>query len=282
CRYPKQNRASSMLQMSEQPSSRPALAPEDDPLAAQLLELVESLQAELNDLREQLAWSNRLGQLGMLTAALAHETNNFLTPVRSYAQLAMANREDKELTQRALQAAVDATQKVSELANRAVGLASPNGTLETGVCMIDETLESAIASILPVIKQRRVKILARIEPIGSRMDALALEQVLINLISNACQAMSGTPGRREVLIESEQGDGRVILTIADTGRGISPDIRDNLFEAFVTANSNGSAVGSGLGLCICKQLVEAAGGEITLASSSEQGSTFKIDLPAKA
>jgi len=266
--------------MNEQPSSRPTPSHRDDPVAGQLLGLVEQLQAELDTLRQQLAWSNRLGQLGMLTAALAHETNNFLTPARSYAQLALANPDDAKMTERALRAAIDGTTKVSALADRVMGLASPKSTIETSVCLASEATASAIASMMPIIKQQGVNVLVRVEPVKLKIDALALEQVLINLIGNACQAMSNKPGRRQVLIESEQGRGRLQLHVSDTGPGVPDEIREDLFAAFVTCKAKGpTTLGTGLGLSICKQLIKSAGGQITLAGSSERGSSFQIDLP---
>ncbi len=264
--------------MRERYSSRPQPS-QDDLAPGQLLGIVEQLQAELDELREQLAWSNRLGQLGMLTAALAHETNNFLTPVRSYAQLALANPEDSEMTDRALQAAVEGTRKATELADRVMGLASPNPAIQTGDCMANEVTASAMKSMLPAIKQQGVKLLVQVEPVKLSIDALALEQVLINLISNACQAMSDLPTRRQVLIESQRDREDVLLLISDTGPGIPGEIREHLFEAFVTCQAGEQSSGSGLGLNICKQLIERAGGEIALIDSSEQGSSFEIRLP---
>lgn len=271
--------AHAILSMHDHPSnpSKPHL--KDDPITGQVAAMVEQLQDELDSLQQQLAWSNRLGQLGLLTAALAHETNNFLTPVRSYAQLALANPEDADLTQRALQAAVEGTKKVTALTDRTIGLASPNAAIQTDVCQANEVIESAIAALMPTIKQQGVNVLARVEPVQVGIDALALEQVLINLISNACHAMAEVTGRRQVLIEAKQGDGRVQLLISDTGPGIPAEVRGDLFKAFVTSKTEGPTPGSGLGLSICKQLIELAGGQLALASSSEQGSVFKIDLP---
>ena len=265
--------------MNEQYSSRSPQSYRDAFAAGQILGIVEQLQAELDTLRQQLAWSNRLGQLGMLTAALAHETNNFLTPVRSYAQLALANPDDAVMAQRALRAAVDGTAKASELADRVMGIASPTALIETGVCLASEAAESAMASMLPLIKQQGVDALVRVAPVKVKIDGLALEQVLINLIGNACQAMSDRASRREVVVESSQVDGPFQLCVHDTGPGVPLEVREDLFGAFVTCKAKGPTPGTGLGLNICKQLIESAGGQIMLASSSDQGSSFQITLP---
>lgn len=265
-------------------------------LGNQALQLVEELQRELDELREQLAWSNRLGQLGTLAATLAHETNNLLTPIRSYAQLALANPADTRLAEKALQAAIDGTSKAGQLVERVMGLASPHTRDREPSCVASEVVDQAITSMTPVLQQHRIDTAVRVEPAGVAIDALGLEQVLINLITNACQAMANSTGHRQIDIESARQASRWALRVADTGPGIPEPIRDRLFEPFVTNQthsreacqdpvSNGcskpppAAKGSGLGLSICRQILESAGGRIALDQSTERGCAFEIDLP---
>lgn len=263
-------------------------------LGEQALQFAADLQSELDGVRDQLAWSNRLSQLGMLTAALAHETNNLLTPIGSYAQLALANPGNAELTERALKAAIAGSKKGAKLVEGVMEVASPNPKNRTGsqknavACKVNEVVEGSITFMLPIAKQLGVNVISRVEPATAAIDALALEQVLINLISNACQAMRTMTGKRAIHIESSELNGRLILRIIDTGPGIPKAIYNRLFEPFVTTagineppadNLENQATGSGLGLSICKQIVEAAGGQIGLVSSSEHGSTFSIELP---
>lgn len=272
--------------MSEQHSQQAEAGTPSDPIAEQALAFVERWQAELDELREQLVASNRLGQLGMLTAALAHETNNRLTPIRSYAQLALANMEDPAVIERALRAAVAGAEKIAKLNEHVIGLASPNPTIQTCVCDCREAVESAIEAMTPLIKQHAVDVQASIQPTTVRIDGLALEQILINLITNACHAMQGTTGRRQVQIDSEQHADRLIMSVRDSGPGVSDALRKQLFEAFATSKARGQSTasddqvsGSGLGLNICRQLIEAAGGTISLAQTSDRGSTFRLELP---
>lgn len=252
--------------------------------ADEAVDLVAQLQAELDALREQLAWSNRLSQLGMLTAALAHELNNQLTPIRSYAQLALANPENTNLTERALNSAIVGSDKANSLISRVLELSSPEASKQAQACQVNEVVEDAIACMLPTSKQFGVNLIAHVEPGTACIDALSLEQVLVNLISNACQAMANNEGRRQILLQTAESNGRFILSVKDSGPGVPDPIREKLFEPFVTREGSGSGSerqGTGLGLSICKQLIAAAGGQINLASSSEAGSTFQIDLPAE-
>lgn len=250
--------------------------------AEQLLALVDGLQNELDQLREQLAWSNRLSQLGMLSAAVAHETNNFLTPIRTYAQLALANPDDPRLVERALRAAAEGTTKANALAERVMSLAEPRNAFQTSVCRVDDAVASAIATVRPALKSNRVEVIAHVEPAESAIDALSLEQVLINLINNACQAMAHTTQRGRIEIFSRHSERRgVQLRVEDNGPGIPEAVRDRLFEAFAS-DPDRTASGYGLGLSICKQLLESCGGSIALSDRSARGACFEIQLPAVA
>lgn len=282
--------------MGEHNSQSVATKPDADSVNQQALQLVEELEAELNGLREQLAWSNRLGQLGTLTAALAHETNNLLTPIRSYAQLALANPENPRLTEQALNAAVAGTDKTTRLLERVLGLASPADRPENASCLANEAVEEALQSMAPTFRQDRISTMVKVEPIEVSIDALMLEQVLINLLSNACQAMAGQAGKRTIRIESQQQDDRLVLGVTDSGPGIPKQVRERLFEPFVSQPasesettqptvSNGclspssSKPGSGLGLSICKEILGSAGAQILLDDRIEQGCSFQVDLP---
>lgn len=282
--------------MSEQHSFELQPNEQGGPAVKQAIEVVAQMQGELDTLRDQLAWSNRLGQLGVLNAALCHEMNNLLTPISSYAQLALANPDDSMLIERALQAAVAGTKKITQLTDRVMSLASPNEVIQTGACRLDEVVTSIATSMMPMLKQQGVHLLTKVQPHSICVDALAIEQVFINLVCNACQAMGSIEGRRQVLIATpnpcpeDQPEPTVIIEVSDTGPGIPDEIRDQLFEPFVTSKSgkqphNAMAghptqpAGSGLGLSICKQLVESFGGTISLGECSEDGSTFQIELP---
>lgn len=258
-------------------------------MAQQALGLSEQLQRELDSLREQLAWSNRLSQLGVLTAALAHETNNLLVPIGSYAQLAKANPGDERLTQLALNAAITGSKKVAKLVESVVSLASPGKVELQTSCQVNVVVEDAIACMLPIIKQHGVNVISRVEPACVSIDALALEQVMVNLISNACHAMSKMNSKREIIIESQQGENILTLSVSDSGPGIAEAVIDHLFEPFITQQDKQAIetgrqtptqepMGTGLGLSICKQLVESAGGQIMLAEQQKLGASFVIKL----
>jgi C4-dicarboxylate-specific signal transduction histidine kinase len=113
-----------------------------------------------------------------------------------------------------------------------------------------------------------------------QIDGLKLQQVLLNLIRNAIDAMSSTPpdGRRLRLQSSFDGQSTVFMSVQDSGPGISTETRDRIFDPFFTTKPDGV----GLGLAISSNLVEAAGGQLTLVKSESDGSIFELALPALA
>jgi signal transduction histidine kinase len=113
------------------------------------------------------------------------------------------------------------------------------------------------------------------EPIAPiRADEHQMQQLLLNLLSNAVDAM---PGGGHLRIETANGDGFVILTIADSGPGIPPELRPRVFEPFFTTKG---AAGTGLGLAVCRSIVEVHHGTIELDSHSAAGATFVVRIPA--
>lgn len=110
------------------------------------------------------------------------------------------------------------------------------------------------------------------------VDRVQIQQVLINLIRNAMEAMRECR-RRELAVRAKRnGEGHVMVEVADTGPGISEDIAARLFEPFVTSKPNGM----GIGLSISRRIIEAHGGSLTASRNSEGGATFRIDLPTEA
>jgi signal transduction histidine kinase len=117
----------------------------------------------------------------------------------------------------------------------------------------------------------------RAEPSLVRVDPAQLQQVILNLVKNALEAMSSTPpDRRQLNISTRlRGNSSVLLFVHDTGAGVNPQDQSRIFEAFFTTKS----AGMGLGLSICRTIVERYEGNLTLAESSPQGSIFEIVLP---
>lgn len=226
-----------------------------------------------------------LSALGVLAASIAHELNNMLTPIRGYAQAALARPDDLELMRRALERAADASDRAGHLVRSILDLAgevAADQENENRTSTVRSALDSAASSVTHG-GSSAVRVEARGEiDLPVRIGRAALVQVFENLILNAARAM-GSGGGVVRIDSAVEGGGIVVVTVADTGPGISPEVRERLFRPFATASMEpgthaGSQRGTGLGLSICRRLIETSGGSIDLDSASGGGATFRLRL----
>lgn len=261
------------------------------------------LPASPGDLAATLAALDRAGIERMMTAGqlagmFAHELSNILTPLLSYAHLALANPEDDALARKALTKAAEGAQRAAFLADALLGRRGGPGErdrdAESAVdpllavapeASVDECARRAVAAAFraPGAAMNRARLAVRVvvEP-GLRAAAhpIALEHVLQNLVANARLAMqSGGKEAGEIRVVARSTGNTVEIRVRDTGPGVPDHVRARLFEPFVT--SRGGQGGFGLGLAVCRRLVEQAGGQIRLAPGNEGGGAeFVITLPA--
>lgn len=257
------------------------------PSAGDVLARLLRAESELVSLRRELDHSHQLATLGTLTAGIAHEINNILTPVLAYAQLARQNPHDTALRAKALDRAISGVASAARITEAVLGFARAED--EDGHANITEVVESCLACLArdPARDGVEVKLEAPADAAVS-IRPLALQQVLLNLILNAINALAGRSGEIRIIAQARGETTRI--TVTDSGPGIPKDIADRLFEPFVSSHSRNGATptghgGSGLGLAICRRLVEDVGGSITLVDPGENpggGATFRIDLPAYA
>ena len=137
-------------------------------------------------------------------------------------------------------------------------------------------MEEAAALALVGVKEHGVRVSFRIDPTIDRVlaDRVQIQQVILNLIRNAIEAMEGQPVRELVITTEPAEDHMVAISIADTGTGLAPEILPKLFEPFVSTKSNGM----GVGLSISRTIVEAHGGGISARPNQEHGTIFRLTL----
>jgi len=266
----------------------------------------ETLEAQYEQVRQGLTHSHRLTTLGTLTAVLAHEYNNILTPMITYAQLALARPDDPKLMKKAVEKALACAERATRISSSLLGLAREDAGDEHAD--LRHVADEAVTCLCREPSRDGIELHVDVPAVSVAMPSVSLEQVLLNLLLNARKALlrSGQRGGK-LSITAERFDREVRLTVADNGPGIPPEIMDRLFEPFVTvqaktstaasgetpsapqgASSSGTPAekpehrsqpkGTGLGLCICKDLVEAAGGTIRAESAPEAGTQFHITL----
>ncbi|MEM0915117.1 MAG: HAMP domain-containing sensor histidine kinase [Planctomycetota bacterium] len=278
----------------------PAEPAERDPLAAArdadgpLWDGFRELDRRLDAIRRELARHHRLTTLGTMAATIAHEINNLLTPVGSYAQLALSRPDDPELVRKALRHAAEGSAQAERIASAVLGLAGDRD--EPRSAGVSGVVHEAAACLVRDPQRDGIELRHGVpDGVHAAIEPGKLRQVLLNLMLNACRAMHPRGGR--LTIDGELAAGRVTIRVRDTGPGIPAAVRDRLFEPFVTApidddappTSSSRSGGSGLGLSVCRQLIERAGGTIACADGgstrdatpdARQGATFVIVLPA--
>lgn len=250
-----------------------------------VLARLEKAQADLDALRQELDHTCRLATLGTLTAGIAHEINNILTPVLAYAQLARSNPDDAALRAKALERTIAGVESASRITEAVLGFARNDDADEAEHAVIAETIDSSLACLSRDPRRDGIRVVVDVDPAATvRIRPLALQQVLLNLILNSVSALQGKPGELRIHAE-ERPDGTTLIRVRDTGPGIPSEIESTLFEPFVTTRRPGTQSptahgGSGLGLAVCRRLVENNGGSIMLDQPTEpgQGASFAISL----
>jgi two-component system C4-dicarboxylate transport sensor histidine kinase DctB len=243
-------------------------------------EISERQQAEgrLNELQADLVQANKLAQLGQITAGVAHEINQPLGAMRILADncIALLGRKDSKapsLISKNLDNIVRLNERIGHI-TRELRAFSRKGNRETGPISLKESLASANLLNPTRLRENKVKLVRdpfdpKLQVIGGR---IRLEQVFVNLLQNAFEALEGAARpqiRVSVIVEADW----VLVRIADNGPGLPPEIAKALFTPFTTTKENGL----GLGLVIAHDIVRDLGGELNV-ESSESGATFTVKL----
>ncbi len=241
-------------------------------------ERIEQLAAENEALRRQLLHSQRLAALGTMSAMVAHEFNNILTPIISYAQMAQRN---PSMTEKALGRASDGGLRATDICRAILGLAREENPEPTRVNLCQLFTDTLLA-IGRDPKRDAIEIILRAPADLSIVTRkVELQQVLINLLLNARSAVLAKNGSRRIEISAIVAGKEVAISVSDNGVGIDRDNLKRIFEPFFTTKKSpeGSSGGHGLGLAICRDIVLSLSGEISVDSTPANGATFNILLP---
>jgi two-component system sensor histidine kinase HydH len=231
------------------------------------------VEAELEKVRRQLVHQTRLATLGQIAGMIAHELRNPLGAVRNavyYLQRHVV-KDNAELAEflRIIDTEVHTSDQI--ISNLLEMTRAKPPTFET-VDLAD--IAEEIWQHLPQRDNVRCRCVVYPEPFLCHADAAQLRQVLTNLLTNAVQALEGTG---EIVISGQRDETWDIITVQDDGPGVPPNVRDRLFEPLFSTKTKGT----GLGLTICRQIVEKHGGTLTLGEST-YGAAFRITLPRES
>ncbi len=292
----------------------------------QLIAAIDLLQHRITELEQSLERQDRLATLGTIAGLIAHEFNNILTPVMSYAQMALAAPDDRELASKALQKAADGADRAGQVAGAILGLVrrdhAPGSAGGQQRCNVAAAVNRALACLARPLDKDMIQFRSEIDSeteVAAR--GVAVEHVLLNLIINARSAMlprggsltvrsmrnAPVLGPRMVTSWSRGSEHEwpiaisereiVVIAIKDTGRGMAaermsrlfnvsgisekPNINRSLPDAHAsTIPVSGDRRGHGLGMLVCKRLVEDAGGALVVESEPGRGTTVYVVWPA--
>ena len=236
---------------------------------------------EADALRQQLLQAQRLSSVGELASSIAHEFNNILTTIINSAKLGMRNPDPAE-KQQAFDRVVKAGQRAAAIASGMLGFARKSSTHRQR-CDIARLVEEVLVLTEKDLGKHRIQVETRF---AARPTAWAvpgqIEQILVNLVINARQAMPGG-GRLKIEVRENPGADTVEVRVSDTGVGIPPEQLRQIFEPFFTTKQPDEygRGGSGLGLSVCRQIIEQHHGRIRVESVVGKGSTFTVKLPKR-
>jgi C4-dicarboxylate-specific signal transduction histidine kinase len=231
----------------------------------------------------ELAHANRVATMGHLSASIAHEINQPLGAVLSYANAAShwldAQPPNLEEVRRDLGFIVESGVRASEVINRIRALVKKAPPRKDRL-EINEAILQVIALAKSEITNNHVSVqtqLAETLP-AIQGDRVQLQQVILNLLINAIEAMSGMSEGRELLISTAETDPEgMLVAVRDSGPGFAPESVDRLFESFYSTKPGGL----GLGLSICRSIIEAHGGQMSATTNVPQGAVFQFTIPAR-
>lgn len=231
--------------------------------------------------RRQLAHLGRVALLGELSGALAHELNQPLAAILANANaasrmLAAGNDDTGEL--RAIIADIVADDKRAGAVIRRLRALIRRGEAELQPVALNEIVSDVLELARSDLIERRVSVEIDLTTLSTMVlaDRVQLQQVMLNLIVNACDAMSSAPPpARCIEIGTSAGTEGVHLRVIDCGVGMSPDNLESVFEPFVSTKEHGL----GLGLAICRSIVDAHGGRMWASNNQNGGATFHVLLP---
>jgi two-component system, NtrC family, sensor kinase len=234
-------------------------------------------------LETQLAQSEKLSSIGLLAAGVAHEVNTPLAVISSYAQMLTKHMRDDERLAPVLEKITQQTFRASEIVNGLLNFSRTSGTEFTSVDL-NELLRDTVALMDHQFKTAQIRVETNLDPQLPRIHGNRgkLQQVILNLMLNAKDAMFGTPNA-SLRIATFTGAGRVLVRIQDSGAGIEREHLHRIYDPFFTTKTKpqeGAHKGTGLGLAVSYGIMQEHAGKIHVESELGVGTAFQLEFPA--
>ncbi|EJK79959.1 sensor histidine kinase [Rhizobium sp. AP16] len=243
---------------------------------------IEATEARARQAQSELARMSRIMTMGELSTSIAHEVSQPITAIVANGNAALrwlsATPPDQEEARRALDRIVKDAGRAGEVIGRVRSLVARTSPSRDSIDMA-ETISEALALVRSDIRENHILLrteLANDLP-SVTGDRVQLQQVILNFVINAIEAMAGVDAeKRELLVSAAADDRKITISVRDTGMGVPPAASDRMFEAFFTTKTTGM----GMGLAISRSIVEAHGGAVYTAPNFPHGAVFGFILPS--
>jgi len=242
-----------------------------------------SLEQQNQMLMQQLMQAQKLTALGELVGTTTHEFNNILMTILNYAKLGLRHK-DAPTREKAFEKILAAANRAAKITNSVLGIARNRSAGQEATDLI-ALVNDSLVLLEREMNKFRVKVDRRFQPIPEAyVNGNQIQQVLLNLLINARQAMPGG-GRLIIKLLYDAENEMIDLVVRDYGSGIPPEKLPHIFDSFFTTktgpDSSGKG-GTGLGLSMCKEIIEAHHGRIRVDSTVGKGTAFTLKLPTVA
>jgi signal transduction histidine kinase len=235
----------------------------------------EKMRGSLQQAQQQLLMSERLATIGRMASSISHDLRHPLTAIMANSEFLSESHlppEERDHLYREIRTAVG---QMTDLIDSLLEFSRGRESLRPTIASLDHIIETAVHAVRSRPEFHRIHITSTFSgPNECRLDAKKMERAIYNLLLNACEAVPAECG--DVRITARCDESGAEISIADNGAGVPEDVREKLFQPFVTA---GKENGIGLGLAIVRKIVADHGGEVNLDGTSSQGSIFRIWLP---
>jgi PAS domain S-box-containing protein len=241
----------------------------------------EQEREKLHQLQADLARINRLSTMGELTASLAHEIRQPIAAAVTDAStcLRWLGRTDPDVEE-GREAARRVVKDVTRAADiiSSIGVLFKKGAVPRELVDVNELIREMIGMLRSEAQRHHISLRTALDPALPQVVAerVQLQQVFMNLMLNAIDAMKDTSGANELIIKSEADNAHLVISVSDTGAGLLPEHMDQIFNAFFTTKDHGL----GMGLPISRSIVESHGGRLWVTANAKGGATFQFRLPA--
>jgi two-component system sensor kinase FixL len=241
----------------------------------------QETDARLQELQAELVHISRLSAMGEMASTLAHELNQPLTAISNYMKgssriVGEIQSDRAPILKAALDKSAEQAIRAGQIIRRLRDFVA-RGETERSIDSLSKIIEEASALALVGAKESGIHVRMRLDQEGdfALVDRIQIQQVLLNLVRNAIDAMKQSPRKELTITKHAPTDGMVTVSVSDTGPGIDPEVRSQLFQPFVTTKSDGM----GVGLSISRTIIDAHGGKLWVDDNPQGGATFRFSLP---